>query len=113
MAKNKEIRRLLRVYMDLTHYIKPVEVNKLFRLMDKRQNLMQRIDECFRGNKKAKMEVELAEVNSDMELLCSVICPTNATWGITKTTSQGETFWMLTISEPVKESLFDKGQDYD
>lgn len=34
------VKRILRVYYDLPHYIKPKEVSKIFKLMHNRRDLM-------------------------------------------------------------------------
>ncbi len=106
------IKRIWRVYFDLPDYIVPKEVSKVFRLMKKRQKLMERIETAWK-KEKAKLEVELAEVNSDIDLTMNVVSPKGANWKIRSHNAGNGAFFVIEITEPVQESIFDKGQDDD
>lgn len=105
------IRRIHRVYYDLPNYIKPVEVIKIFKLMNQRNELNIKIN----GSRKTKDAdvVKLAEINADLALVLEVISPNGLTYLVSEHRSNGKNFWVLTLYSLVTESLFDKGQDND
>lgn len=105
------IKRIFRVYYDLPDYIVPKEVAKIFRLMTKRRELMIKINNTMRDVKKAPLEVELSEVDSDIEMVAEVITPKHCNWMVKEHETSDAAFWVLTLTEPVEESLLKGGQD--
>jgi hypothetical protein len=111
------VKRILRVYYDLPHYMKPKEVSKVFKLMKERADLLERKEWAFGKKESERIADRLTLVGNDLELICNVIAPKGANWTIKRhTAAVGKDniltkFFVLTITEPVVESIFDKGQD--
>lgn len=104
-------KRIYRVYYDLPDHIVPKEVKKLFKLINKYMRL---IDSKKHAPKKEidRIEVETSEIESDIRLIAEVITPKNCNWRLDLWEKPNKSdFWVLTITEPVEESLFNKGQD--
>lgn len=86
--------KIVAVYMDYDHYVKPKEVNKIFRLYDKWQD-----------NKDEDAKEELV-------LLLKVLTATeDRTYKLGQWKNGGKNVTVLQILEPVVSSLFDKPQE--
>lgn len=113
------VKRILKVYYDLPNYLNPKEVVKVFKLMEERGKLMNQIHVAIRSDKKADLQDKLDAVESGLKMIANVITPKGANWGVaTHEAIVGKhnnltKFLVLTITEPVTESIFDKGQDDD
>lgn len=105
------VKRIWRVYYDLPNFIKPKEVEKAFRMMSERAKFFPRIEAAFKESTKQSIRDELKVFDADLELIMNVICPNDCNWGIAKHTTDGKKFWVMTITEKVQDSIFDKGQD--
>jgi hypothetical protein len=105
------VKRIARVYYDLDNYVKPKEVSKIFKLMNKRAKLMREKQTTLGKNNLALLDDKLTLANADLEMICNVITPKNCTWGVNKHNANSKEFWVLTITENVTELMHKGGQD--
>ena len=61
--------------------------------------------------KKPAEELELLNVDKELDIILTLIRPKDTTYVITQHLTNDKPFWVLTITEPVTESLFTTGQD--
>lgn len=104
--------KIVAVYFDYPHYMKPKEVIKVFELFKKRREYYKNEHE---GSKQERMErvIRREEVTAELKLVLDVISAAEdrkcrvSMW----TDSYGKEVAVLEIFEPVNTSLFDKPQE--
>lgn len=105
------VKRIVKVYFDLPHYVKPKEVGKIFRLMDKRREKLREIEDAFRETTKEHLRNEFVLFEGEFNQLLNLVTPKHCNWNVTAMTTSSEKCWMLVITEPVNDELNFKGQD--